>query len=120
MIEAEAGDMTIDSTVKKIDSPAAIEMLAGGGLAAVVIFSVGVFLLVIPVIGWLVGPALMIAAGLIAIAHVTGIFWRKAEYTGHCPYCDAPAVASEPGSVGVCGACKNKFVHRDGQLCKIG
>jgi len=88
-------------------------------MAFVVIFSVGVFLLVIPVIGWLLGPALMLIAGLIVMAHVGGIFSRKPAYAGHCPYCGAPAEAGDPGSIGECGACKNRFVHRDSQLLKL-
>ncbi len=111
--------MTIDTSVKKIDPPGLIEMLAGGGIAAVVIFSVGVFLLVVPIVGWVVGPALMIAAGLIALAHVGGIFSRKASYTGHCPSCGAAVTIGEPGSAGVCPECKSTFVHRNSQLRKI-
>lgn len=111
--------MTIDSTVKKIDPPGWFEMFAGGGMAAVVIFSVGVFVLVIPVVGWILGPALMITAGLIALAHVVGMFSKKPDYAGHCPYCGSPASAGDPGSVGQCGACKNRFVHRDNQLWQI-
>ena len=111
--------MTIDSTVRKIDAPAKFEMLAGGGLAAVVVFSVGVFLLVIPVLGWLLGPALMIVAGLIAISHVGGIFRRKPGYMANCPCCGAPTAAGEPGSTGECPECKSKFVHRESHLLKI-
>jgi hypothetical protein len=108
--------MTIDSTVKKIDPPGWFEMFAGGGIAAVVIFSVGVFVMVIPVIGWILGPALMITAGLIALAHVVGMFRKKPDYAGHC---GSPAAAGDPGSVGQCGACQNRFVHHDSQLWQI-
>lgn len=112
--------MTIDSTVKRSDSPGRFEMFAGGGLAAVVIFSVGVFLMVVPVLGWIVGPALMITAGLIALTHVVGMFGsNKPGYAGNCPYCGSPATAGDPGSVGQCGACEKRFVHRDSQLRKI-
>jgi hypothetical protein len=111
--------MTIDSTVKRIGPPAAIEMLAGGGLAALIVFSVGVFLLVIPILGWVVGPALMVTAGLIAIAHLAEVFWSKAEYAGACPYCGAPANAPGPESVGECHACNHRFIQRNGELQKI-
>ena len=112
--------MTIDSAVTRIDTPGRFEMFAGGGIAAVVIFSVGVFLLVVPVLGWVVGPALMITAGLIALTHVVGMFSsNKPAYAGHCPYCGSPAAAGEPGSVGQCEACNHKFVHRESQLLKI-
>ena len=110
--------MTIDSSVKKIDSPR-FEIFAGGGLAAVMIFSVGVFMLVVPVIGWIVGPSLMITAGLIALAHLVGMFRNQPGYAGHCPDCGSPVTAGGPGSVSECGACKNRFVHRDGQLWMI-
>jgi type IV secretory pathway TrbD component len=111
--------MTIDCTVRRIDPPGIVEMLAGGGLAAVVIFSVGVFLMVIPLIGWLVGPALMISAGVILLADMRGIFRRKTGYAGHCPSCGEPAMAGDPESVGECGACHSPFVHHDGQLVKV-
>jgi hypothetical protein len=111
--------MTIDSSVKRISPPGWFEMFAGGGLAAVVIFSVGVFVLVIPVLGWILGPALMITAGLIALVHVVEMFKKKADYVGHCPYCDASTTAGNPGSVSQCGACQHRFVHRDGQLWQI-
>ncbi|MBZ5601420.1 MAG: hypothetical protein LAO79_03855 [Acidobacteriia bacterium] len=104
--------------MKKTD-PGRFEMFAGGGLAAVVIFSVGVFMSVVPVIGWIVGPGLMITAGLIAIGHVVGIFRAKPSYTGHCPNCGAPAAAGDPGSVGMCEACHSGFAHHDNQLWKL-
>ncbi len=111
--------MTFDSTVKRIGPPAAIEMLAGGGLAAIIVFSVGVFLLVIPIFGWMVGPALMLTAGLIAIAHLAGVFRSKAEYAGACPYCGSRATADGPGSIGECSACKNRFIHQDGRFQQL-
>jgi len=111
--------MTIDSTVKRINPPGFVEMLAGGELAALIIFSVGVFLMVVPVIGWLAGPALMIVAVLVGIAHVVGIFEKKPGYAGHCPYCGADAIAGDPGSVSKCDECKNRFVHREGRLWKV-
>lgn len=110
--------MTIDPTPKKIDPPGVLEMIAGGGIAAVVIFSVGVFLLVVPIVGWVVGPSLMVLAGLIAIAHIGGIFMRKPAYAGQCPHCGEPVTIGGPGSVSQCAACKNKFIHRRGQLLK--
>jgi len=108
--------MTIDSTVKRIEPPATIEILAGGGLAAVIFFSVGVFMTVVPVIGWIIGPALMITAGLIAILHIGEIFGKKAEYVGHCPSCGAQASAGEPESVHICAACKKQYVYREDKL----
>lgn len=108
--------MTIDSTVKRIDPPANIEILAGGGLAAVIIFSVGVFMMVVPVIGWIVGPALMLTAGVIAIVHVGEVFRKKPEYVGHCPFCGAEVVAGDPDSIHTCGACKKEFVRREDKL----
>ena len=117
-LRVREGDMAIDSKVKKVEPPGSFEILAGGGLAAVVIFSVGVFMMVVPLIGWVVGPALMIVAGVVAVVHMGQIFRRKAGYAGNCPYCGAPTVAGEPGSVGECHACWNKFVHRDNQLWK--
>ena len=91
-------------------------MFAGGGIAAVICFSVGVFLLIVPVLGWIVGPSLMLMAGLIATVHLIGMFRGRSTYEGHCPYCGAPATAGNPGSMGRCGACKHRFEHRDGQF----
>lgn len=111
--------MTIDSTVKRINPPAAIEMLAGGGIAFVVIFSVGVFLMIVPIVGWIAGPACMLTAALILIAHVAGVMKSKPNYTGHCPYCGAEAPAGEPGSSARCPECKKAFAHQNGQLLKL-
>ena len=58
--------------VKHLHSGEWFEIFAGGGLAALIIFSVGLFLLVVPVIGWVVGPALMITAALVLVVH---LFW---------------------------------------------
>jgi hypothetical protein len=118
--EKASGVMTINSSVEKIRPQATrFEIFAGGGLAAVVIFSIGVFLLVVPVLGWIVGPSLMLAAGIIALVHLVLMFRSKPHYTGHCPYCGSATTAGEPGSISECAACKNTFVHREGQLCKI-
>lgn len=110
--------MTIDSTVHRID-PHSIEILAGGGIAAVILFSVGVFLMVVPILGWVVGPALMLLAGVVAIAHVGEVFRSKPEYAGHCPNCGAEVVVGDTGSVGTCAACSARFEHRDGRLVKL-
>ena len=109
--------MTIDSSVKRSDPPV-VEMLAGGGLATLIIFSVGVFMMVVPVIGWIVGPALMLTAGLIAAIHVAEIFRAKPDYAAHCPYCNAPVHPADRDSTGACGTCNHRFANRDGLLSK--
>ena len=111
--------MTIDTTVRKVEPPGWFEVLAGGGIAAVVIFSVGVFLSIVPILGWVLGPALMILAGLIFAWHVYEMFSRKPSYSGHCPYCGEPVLSGGPGAVGQCAACKNRFVQREDQLYKL-
>jgi hypothetical protein len=111
--------MAIDTTVRKVDPPALMEIFAGGGIAAVFLFSVGVFMSIVPVIGWVIGPGLMILAGVIAIAHIGGMFKRKPGYAGHCPHCGAEAIVGAPGTSGECEACKHKFVHRDAHLMEI-
>ena len=110
--------MTIDTTVRRVNPPGRFEFFAGGGLAAVIIFSVGVFVMVVPIIGWAVGPALMITAGLIAVGHVIGMFRIKPGYEGDCPYCGSATPAGEPESVSQCETCKNQFIHRDNRLWK--
>lgn len=112
--------MTIDSTVKRIEPPAAVEILTGGGIAFVVIFSVGVFLMIVPIIGWVAGPACMLTAMVILGLHIAGVIKSKPNYSGHCPYCGEETAAGEPGGTGRCGACKKTFVHRDGKLAAIG
>ncbi len=109
--------MTIDSTATRIEPrPTQFEMFAGGSIAAVICFSVGVFLLVVPVVGWIVGPSLMLTAGLIALAHAVGLLQNRSTYKGRCPYCGAPVTAGDPGSMGRCGACKHRFEHSEGQF----
>jgi hypothetical protein len=113
--------MTTDSAVKKIErSPqtGVPEMIFGGGIAFVVIFSVGVFLMIVPILGWIAGPSLMIAAGLVAVWHISRILRRNPEYSGPCPYCGAPATAGGEGSVSRCGACKKRFLHEEGGFWK--
>ncbi len=61
------------------------EIFAGGGIAAVMCFGVGVFLMVVPVLGWVVGSSLMLLAGLIALAHAVGMFKAASTYQGQCP-----------------------------------
>jgi hypothetical protein len=111
--------MTIDSTVRKVEPPAAFEILAGGGIAAVVVFSVGVFLMIVPILGWIVGPCCMLAAGVILIAHIAGVIKSKPNYASHCPHCGAEAEAGEPESNGRCAVCRNAFVHTNGRLWKL-
>jgi len=111
--------MTIDNIVTKIDLPGWFEIFAGGGLTAVILFSVGILFLAVPVIGLILGPAMMLTAGLVAITHVGLMFRHKHGYAGHCPHCGASVDAGEPGSVGECGDCQNKFVHRDNHLWEI-
>lgn len=112
--------MTIDTTVKRINPPGRFEFFAGGGLAAIIFFSVGVFLMVIPILGWIIGPSLMILAGGIAVAHLMGMFRRnRPGYVGHCPYCGSEEIAGEPDSVSQCTSCGQRFTHHDHQLSKI-
>lgn len=108
--------MTIDTTVKRIDPPTKWEMLAFGSVAFVFVFSVGVFLTIIPVVGWVAGPALMITAIVIAAAHIAGLFRRKTGYAGHCPHCGEAAMAGDPETTGICGACHHKFLHHQSHL----
>jgi len=110
--------MTIDNSVRRIASPR-FEFAAGGGIAAVVIFSVGVFMLVVPILGWIIGPGLMLTGILVAIWHFGGIFRNKANYAGHCPYCGAVANVGSAGSVAECPGCQRSFIHRDGKLNKL-
>lgn len=113
--------MTTDSAVKKIErSPqtGVPEMIFGGGLAFVVIFSVGVFLMVVPILGWIAGPSLMLLAGVVLVWHLSRILRRKPEYSGPCPYCGAQATAAGDGTVSRCGACKKRFLHEEGQFLK--
>ena len=107
-----------DTTVKRIDSPGRFEMFAGGGIAAIIIFSVGVFMMVVPVLGWIVGPSLMIAAGLLASAHVFGMFHKPPKYAGNCPHCGLASDAGNPGDLTECSGCGKEFMHRDRQLVK--
>lgn len=111
--------MTTDCSVKRIEAPGRFEIFAGGGLATVIIFSVGIFMMVVPIVGWVVGPTLIVLAGLIAIAHLTRLFRNRPAYSGHCPCCGLPAFAGEPGTTGVCYSCKNRFIHRDGALHRL-
>ncbi len=110
--------MTIDSTVTRVGPSGRFELFAGGGIAALWVFSVGVFMMVIPVIGWVVGPAFMITAAVIAVFHLIGFFKNTAAYTASCPYCGAATIAGEPGSTGECSACKHHFSHHDSHLWK--
>jgi hypothetical protein len=104
--------MTIDSTVRKMP------FHLRGGVAAVVAFfgffaGLTIFLL-IPFVGWVVGTLIMVAsAGLLGF-----MFYRGPTYAGNCPFCGSHRLTGEPGTIGKCEQCHQRFIHRDGLLVK--
>jgi hypothetical protein len=125
--EQEAFNKKVESTVKQ-----GAKGLALGLWAGIVIFSIGVaFLLFIPLIGWIIGPLLMMGAfaapfmlgtcGIVSGVGTTGNTVLK----GKCPYCtgliDVTVLATQKGQVlGVdCPICKKRFVVKGQTFCAV-
>lgn len=107
--------MEIDSTVTKKEAPPFLERAGLSFLTASFAFFTGLILLFVPLIGWIIGPIVMIAS----LFTLGNMFSAKPSYVGNCPYCGCSVDAGNPGTVTKCLMCKNRFVHRDGQLWKI-
>lgn len=109
--------MTIDTTVKKSGSTAGRgELVASGLMEAVFCFMVGVLLLVVPVIGWILGPALMLLAALIIVVHGAALLTRRSGYVGRCPHCGAKTTVHSEDGTGRCPVCRRRVALHDGEL----
>jgi hypothetical protein len=91
------------TTAKKIG-------LAKGCLASAMMLVFGVLVLIVPVLGWIIGP-IMIIGSLGAWAHF------KDQWEGPCPVCGKKV---EVGTSGTCPACKSRIVREKNQFVCYG
>ena len=105
----------IDSTVTRKEAAPFLQRAGMGIVGAIVCFILGAGMLIIPIIGWILGPIMMIGS----IGIFGNSFSAQPTYTGKCPYCGRTVLAGNPEDVRKCISCKNRFVHRAGQLWKI-
>lgn len=108
--------------------PTVSEAAKGGCGLACGLFVLGCLLMLIPVIGWIAGPLMWIAAftpffavGSAVKGKITGEKISYSTLTGNCPYCNtAITVRNDAYEFGInCHICKKRFIARDKQFFPV-
>jgi predicted RNA-binding Zn-ribbon protein involved in translation (DUF1610 family) len=80
----------------------------------------GICLLLIPVVGWILGPLAIMAALWFPVQAM--LFTKEesmANWQGSCPYCNAPITVPCGNKNTECDECKLKIIIRDKKFCTL-
>ena len=101
------------STVATVKSASMAERLLMSIGSLVVFGFCGLFLLLIPFIGWVLGPICLLLAAGFAIAALTGDKDSFKNWTGKCPHCKKDLVVEFTKKDEICSHCGGEIVIKN-------
>ncbi len=94
--------------------------LTGMAFAAILMMGGGLVLLLIPVIGWILGPMFLIVGVIAFFGSPILLCVRSQILEGTCPYCAQPLSAAKSEKAITCKVCKSRVIIRAAYFCPIG